>query len=283
MKNFQVDLKQEYGLKGGKLQAFVADFPWDGVAQSPNWKRPAVIVVPGGGYAFVSKREGEPVALEFLSRGFHAFVLDYHVCAENGESYPEPLFELAASVDYVKKHAEELCVNPEEIFAVGFSAGGHLTANLAVEWQNVSEKLGKTLDCKPSAVGLSYPVISKKYGHIGSFTNLLWGYSEEAQEELLKTLNLDEAVSEDTVPAFIWTTAQDDCVPPENAIRYALALDKQGIDYELHVYPRLNHGKSTGSLEVNYFTQSDEYQHVRISRWLDDCADFFRLYIEERF
>ena len=283
MKNFQVDLQKEYGLKGGKVHAYVAEFPWDSVAQSPNWKRPAVVVVPGGGYAFVSKREGEPVALAFLARGFHAFVLDYQVACENGDSYPEQLFEVSACVDYVRKHAEEFCVNPEEIFVVGFSAGGHLTGNLAVEWQNVSEKLGKPLDCKPTAVGLSYPVISEKYGHVGSQKNLLWGYSEEAKAELLKTLNLDEAVSEHTAPAFIWSTAEDDCVPPENALRYALALDKQGIDYELHIYPRLNHGKSTGSLEVNFFDANNEYQHRRLNRWLDDCADFFRLYIKERF
>ena len=132
MKTFTVNLKEEYGLKGGSLSAYVVDFPWDSKEQSPNWKRPAVIVVPGGGYAFVSKREGEPIALAFMGRGFHAFVLTYQIGGEYGESYPEQLFEVAASVDYVRKHAEELCVNPDEIFVVGFSAGGHLTGNLAI-------------------------------------------------------------------------------------------------------------------------------------------------------
>ena len=38
-------------------------------------KRRAVIVVPGGGYEFVSEREAEPVALKFAGAGFAAFVL----------------------------------------------------------------------------------------------------------------------------------------------------------------------------------------------------------------
>ncbi len=281
MKTFAVDLKETYGLKGGILTAYAVDYPWD--AQSIEWKRPTIIVVPGGGYSMVSKREGEPIALAFLARGFHAFVLEYTVGGENGESYPEQLFQAAASVDYVRKHAKQLNVNPDEIFVVGFSAGGHLTGNLAVEHQNVREKLGQDLDCKPTAVGLAYPVISQIHGHQGSYDNLLWGYSDEAKAELLKTLNLDQAVSKDTPPAFIWATATDTCVPPDNALRYALALDKMGIDYELHVYPRLGHGVSTATLEINTYSVENEKHFARTNRWLDDCTAFFRLYIQEKF
>lgn len=283
MKNIIVDLQKEYGLQGGTLECICADFPWDRREQAPTWKRPALIVVPGGGYGMVSKREAEPVAFEFFARGFQTFILTYLVGGENGVSYPEQLFELAASVDYVKKHAEEFNVNPDEVFAVGFSAGGHLTANLAVEHQNVSEKFGKTLDCKPTAVGLSYPVISYVDGHRGSYENLLYGYTDEARAELLKTLCLENAVSEHTPPAFIWTTAKDTAVPPSNALRYALALNEKEIDYELHVYPRLNHGASTASLEINPVSEETQRELRRVSRWIDDCAEFFRMYIQEKY
>ncbi|MBE7068864.1 MAG: alpha/beta hydrolase [Clostridiales bacterium] len=284
MKTYTVDLQKEYGLKGGKVDCYLVDYPGDVREQFPDWKRPAVIVVPGGGYGMVSKREAEPVALNFLARGFHAFVLYYTVGGENGLPYPEQLIELGATVDYVKKHADEFEINKDEVFAVGFSAGGHLTANLAVEYKTVGEKAGQPLDCKPTAVGLSYPVISKIHGHQGSYENLLYGYSDEAKAELLKTLNLDEAVDETTAPAFIWTTAKDTCVPPDNALRFALALDKYGIDYELHVYPRCNHGKSTGDLEINYYTGENGTidDHRKIAQWLENCASFFRMYCKEK-
>ena len=42
-------------------------------------RRPAVLVLPGGGYGGTSPREGEPVALQFAAAGFHAFVLHYRV------------------------------------------------------------------------------------------------------------------------------------------------------------------------------------------------------------
>ena len=105
------------------------------------------------------------------------------------------------------------------------------------------------------------------------------GYTEEAKAELLKTLNLNEAVTENTPPAFIWATANDGVVPADNALRYALALANQGIEYELHVYPRGQHGASTGSLEIC----PDLPEMRRISVWLEDCAQFFRLYTVEKF
>ncbi len=278
MKSYSVNLKEAYPfLQGGKLDCLAIDYPYDGT-NTVGWKRPALIVVPGGAYGMVSKREAETVAVSFLDRGFQAFVLNY-LCEPQNARYPEQLLEAASAVDYVRKHAEELDVNPEEVFLVGFSAGGHLTGNLAVEHQNIEKKAGVTLDCKPTAVGLCYPVISKVCGHKGSYDNLLKGYSEEEKAEIYKWVSLEDAVSEQTPPAFLWSTAEDTVVPPENAIRYALALGKQGIPYELHVYPRIQHGASTGNQENNAYHPDLK----RISRWVDDCTEFFRLQIVEKF
>ena len=275
MRAYTVDLTKEYSfLEAGNLQCILADFPFD--VETPTWKRPAVIVVPGGGYGMTSKREGEPIAHAFLAQGFQTFILWYSVAPD--AVYPTQLLQLAAAVDYVKKHAEEMNVNPEEVFVVGFSAGGHLAGNLAVEHQDVSQKAGVALNCKPTAVGLSYPVISQINGHQGSYINLLMGYTEEAKTELMKTLCLDEVVSKDTPPAFIWTTADDAVVPACNALRYALALARNGIEYELHVYPRGPHGLSTCSAEINIPAP----QNQRMKRWVDDCAVFFRLYTKEQ-
>lgn len=279
MKTFEVDLKKEYGTEGGKLTAILNDDIYDDPVVNEKWTRPAVIVVPGGAYWMVSKREGEPVATAFLARGFQTFILTYLAAVDGEYAYPEQLTELAAAADYVKKHAKELHVNAEEVFAVGFSAGGHLTADLAVEWQNIEEITGKKLDCKPAAVGLSYPVISAKTGYTGSHENLLQGYTEEAKAELMKRLNLDEAVSEQTPPAFIWTTAEDNCVPSENSLLYALQLAKRKIPYEVHVYPQGWHGTSISNVEM--CGEHEWLQHN--AHWLDDCASFFRLFTKEKF
>ncbi len=276
MKVCTVDLKKEYGLQGGVLDCMTIASPFDW--ENTEWKRPAVIVIPGGGYGMVSKREAEPVALAFLARGFQAFVLTYTVGGANGISYPEQIIEVGAAVDYVKKHAEELCVNKDEVFVVGFSAGGHLTCNLAIEHASISQKAGQELDCKPTAVGLCYPVINRE-GHGETFDNLLYGYTDEAKAELMKTLNLNEAVSDNTPPAFIWATAADQVVAVSNSIVYAHALAQKGIDFELHVYADGVHGLSTCDTEIN--PKGDHL--ARTSKWLDDCSAFFHRYTKETF
>ena len=274
MKVYTVDLREKYSfLQGGNLDCILMDYPMD--RENPGWKRPAVVVVPGGGYGMVSKREGDPIASEFFAQGFQAFVLTYEVTPV---AYPEQLLELSAAMDYIRANAEELNVNPDEIFVVGFSAGGHLTGNLAVEYQTVSQKAGVPLNAKPTAIGLGYPVISSLYGHVGSYDNLLVGYTQEAREELLKTLNLDQAVTKDTPPAYIFTTASDEIVPSINSLRYATALAKAGVEYELHVYPRGPHGAATAKLEINSYYP--ELENMR--NWIADCSRFFRMYTVEK-
>ena len=84
---------------GGSLDLYTVECP---LPDCKNWKRPAVIVVAGGAYEHVSKREGATVACNFLARGFQCFVLNY-LTVNDGVRYPEQLHELSASVDYLKK------------------------------------------------------------------------------------------------------------------------------------------------------------------------------------
>ncbi|MBQ8884840.1 MAG: alpha/beta hydrolase [Clostridia bacterium] len=301
MNIFKVKLKEHYKVMGGELDCVLRDRALSVETTSADFRRPAVIVVPGGNYWFVSKSEGEPVADYFRNRGFQTFVLTYltvgmfdanerknecfyWVDEKDAEEidevcYPEHLIELGAAVDYVRKHADEFMVNPDEIFVVGFSAGGHLVADLAVEYASVGEKAGQALDCKPTAIGLGYPVITNKEAFKGTHENLLRGYTQEAKVELLKTLNLDEAVSASTAPAFIWTMATDNLVPSANSLRFALALAGHGVPYELHVYPRGEHGISTGERSLHPYIPDEA---VRTARWKDDCVEFFKLFISEK-
>ena len=71
-------------------------------------RRPAVIICPGGGYEYQSDRESEPIALEFLKRGYQAFILEYAVLEENETKglLPYPQMDLAKAVAYVKEHQE---------------------------------------------------------------------------------------------------------------------------------------------------------------------------------
>ena len=101
--------------------------------------RPAMLVIPGGGYSSVcADREGWPIADAFLKHGINCFVLKYRVGPEY--KYPEHLIDAALAMDHIRKNAEKYSVDPNRIYTVGFSAGGHLVGLIATKHKEV-EKL----------------------------------------------------------------------------------------------------------------------------------------------
>ena len=159
-------------------------------------------------------------------------------------------------------------MDPGAIFAVGFSAGGHLVADYSDEHHTLRARTGVDLVTKIRGVGLAYPVIDE---HDGSFENLLRGYPEKEKNGLKEALKLSKRVNAATPPTFLWTTATDRLVPAANTLRYALALDEQGIPYEVHVYPKGGHGMANGSPEIN-----DDLEAAAIlSAWVEDMCRFF--------
>ena len=209
--------------------------------------RPAIVICPGGGYGFVSDREGDPIARTFAAAGFQTFVLDYEV---KTVPFPSHLLTAGKAVALVREHAEEWNINPNKVFVIGFSAGGHLAGSLGVLWNReyIKAALGTTTEHRPNGMILCYPVItSGEYAHRGSFNNLLM---DRMSDTLLEETSLELQVSADTVPTFIWHTFEDTCVPMENALLMATALRKNNIPFELHTFPRGCHGLSLVTSEV---------------------------------
>lgn len=204
-------------------------------------KRPAVVVVPGGGYHFVSKREGDPVAAEFFAAGFQSFVFTYSVAPT---VFPASLMELATAVKYVRSHAEEWNIDPDKIIICGFSAGGHLCGSLSTMWNEpfLAESIdAKPEEFKPNGAILSYPVISSGLcAHRGSFNNLLAGLPEELKDYT----SLENRVTEATPRTFLWSTWTDQLVPIKNSLLYAEALADAGVNCEVHIFPEGRHGLS---------------------------------------
>lgn len=241
MKHNIINLKDFYDLEGGELYTYIMDKPFD---QDVKWTRPGIIILPGGGYQYVSRREGEPIAIDYMHYGFHAFILRYKC---EGTVYPEHLKELACAIDYIKKHADEYNLDKDNMFGIGFSAGGHLLASLTTN-KSITEKYAPGLDYKLNAITLSYPVINAYQGHEWSFNELL---KDKKTKELLDETSLDLNVCKDSTPAYIWATRTDESVPVINSISYYKALKKAKVKTKLTIFPYGPHGLSNAKKEFN--------------------------------
>lgn len=233
-------------------------------------RKGAVIICPGGGYDYCSEREATPVAYRFAGAGYAAFVLRYS-CYE--KKFPTALLECAAAVKYVRENAEELDIDPDKIFVMGFSAGGHLAASMANLWN--SSVLSDTLGCdsellKVNGSILCYPVIlsDPELTHEGSISNLLL---HKDDPELRDYLSMDKRIGAQTPPTFLWHCSDDGCVPVENSLYYMNELSKNNIPFEAHIYPSGGHGLSLCDKSVA--TWEGHIQPIPAT-WVAHCVDW---------
>lgn len=210
-------------------------------------KRPCMLICPGGAYAYCSKREAEPVALEFLPEGFNCFVLTY---STKPHSFPSQLLEVAAVMELIYKNTDKWHCDTEKIAILGFSAGGHLAAFYSnmFDCKEVREFFPESKSVNASV--LCYPVITGDfdYTHRDSIINVT---GHEPSKEDKEFFSCEKRVSEKTPPAFIWHTSEDASVNVNNSLFYAQALSKYKIPFEMHIYPFGRHGLSTANEQTN--------------------------------
>lgn len=236
----------------------------------PDRKRPAIIICPGGGFNHLSPREGEPVAVRMLSHGFQAFILEYSL---DPARFPVAVSELAVAVAYLRQHAHKFHIASDAIWVAGMSAGGHVAASLGVYWHNpLLTDLGlSSTQIQPNGLLLGYPVItSGQYAHHGSIASLLGDDLKNPQA--LKSVSLEKQVSQFTPPAFIWSTADDQSVPCENALLFANAMKAHHRPFQLHIFPNGRHGSSLGNAETAL--PNGKYQAASIVNWPEMFANW---------
>ncbi len=209
---------------------------------------PVVVIFPGGGYTFRSNvNEGETVAKFFNSQGIAAAVVQYRVAPYR---YPAPLLDAQRAIKLLRYKAAELNINPDRLFTLGFSAGGHLCGMTATfpDICNIYNDEVDKMSHKPTGAIPCYPVVTsdENVWHGGSFENLLGDKNGEKDE-----YSIEKRVDKDTCPCFIFHCAHDGLVPKENSIMLAEALWKNDIHCELHIFPEGGHGGGLRQVNLN--------------------------------
>src|SRR5262249_34444352 len=91
-------------------------------------KRPGILFIHGGGWAFGDKGMYGPLARALAAKGFVAFSINYRLLPKY--HYPAQLDDAQRAVRYVRAHADAYNLDPDRLGALGDSAGGYLVAML---------------------------------------------------------------------------------------------------------------------------------------------------------
>ena len=265
-----IDLYEQFGIpKDEDVRGeLICQVLTPNLSVSENRRRPAVLILPGGGYSRTSQREGEPIALHFLLRNYAAFTLHY-TCAPH--SFPVALREAAMAMRYIRENADDFDVEPSMVAAVGFSAGGHLCGMLGTMYDCAEvADLDDADMIRPNALALCYPVlIEEGRTHQGSFECISGGNTA-----LRKRLSIEKHVRPDMPPVFLWHTRTDNCVPCRNSIIMAQALEEAGVDFSLHIYHKGPHGLSTAD-DLTYPSWGMPEISQDVKKWISEMLDFF--------
>jgi len=206
----------------------------------------AVLLMPGGGYGFLSyDNEGISQARWLNALGITAFILLYRLPSEGWvDRAVVPLQDAQRAMRLIRSNAARFAVRPDRVAVLGFSAGGHLAGSLATRHAEpvyAAVDAADALPARPDLAGLLYPVVSLSapFTHGGSRDALLGvSASEEARRHGSVELRVDAATS----PCFLAHAGDDGLVPVANSLALYTALHAAARPAELHVFNQGGHG-----------------------------------------
>ena len=148
---------------------------------------------------------------------------------------------------------------------MGFSAGGHLAATVGTHFDfgdpNSDDPIER-VNCRPDAMILCYPVISfGEFRHEGSMNALL---GDKPSQDMIALLSNETQVTADTPPTFLWHTANEPGVLVENSFLFSIALIKNKLSFELHIFPDGPHGIGLAQ------------EHPQVKVWTRLCEEWLK-------
>lgn len=225
----------------------------------------AVIICPGGGYTrLAAGHEGVEVANALNEMGVAAFVLKYRIPNDSSmiNKAIGPLQDAQRAIQLVRQRAKEWKINVNRVGIMGFSAGGHLASTAGTHFlKPVTENTNNT-KIRPDFMVLLYPVISfsDTTAHIGSRNQLI---GKSPTPAMIRQYSNELQVTPQTPPAFIVHAGDDNGVKVQNSIDFYMALQKNNIPAEMHIYPKGGHG-----FGMDNATTTDKWMD-RLKNWLE--------------
>ena len=203
----------------------------------------AVVVIPGGGYELVAMyHEGYDVAKKLSEQGITAAVLKYRLPNPESSNRPHlvPLTDARRALRLLRSMSDKYGVNKEKVGVLGFSAGSHLATVVSLWESDVAYE-------NPNYSALIYGVTNL------SDENLKWLeeslYHRKLTNEEIKQNTLLNLVSNNTPPAFLIHSYNDETCLAEESILYAQKLTENKVLVEAHLFSKGGHGFGLGRAE----------------------------------
>jgi len=250
-------------------QAFLGD-----LCVPNNHKRAIILIVHGGGGIAGSKEWIRAWANEYHRAGYATFNINYRLFNKNETKavFPQPVQNVKAAVQYLRKNANQIKIDPDRIILHGNSAGATLTAQVLVSandsyyqgselWANISDQPNGMIAFYGYYTGLTrYTDV-----YFGGTTNSSEPQVQERRRKANAILNANSA----NAPSILFHGTKDRIVPYELMTKFAEALKQANKDVETITIDGGDHGFDRSVLRVNYLSREGKASANKILAWLN--------------
>ncbi|MDB4671506.1 sulfatase-like hydrolase/transferase [Pirellulaceae bacterium] len=210
---------------------------------------PAVVCIHGGGWANGHRGNHTKVAQALAVRGYVAVTISYRLSGE--APFPAAIHDCKAAVRFLRANAKRFGINPKQIGAIGLSAGGHLTALLAVtagqkdlEGEGGNQRFSSAIQAAVP-MGAQTDLLSQRTREVSSnkAKGQIWRqFLGGSQEDSLGNYRLASPLyhlDRDDPPFWFVCGEKDD--PSTRADRFRNRLEELGIESGLTIVPQAPH------------------------------------------
>jgi acetyl esterase/lipase len=199
---------------------------------------PAIVYIHGGRWRGGSRVSDSGLQVgQWADLGFFAMTIDYRLVG--GSPAPAPYQDSLTAIRWLHAHADEYGVDPDRIYVIGNSSGGHLVSLLATLGDGPYEKLGGWEDARSDiaaaiSVAGAYELNQLDWGN-------LWTPVEGDVMEARRLASPMYHISATTKPILVIHSDDDQSVPIQQALDFVAALDAAGVEHKFLHYTDRGH------------------------------------------
>ena len=217
-----------YDVRYGGATSMDVYLPLDG-----GDRRPAVLMIHGGGWRLFSKSAYTDQAIRLARAGYVTATINYRLVPDG--AYPALIQDCVCALAYLRAHADEYGLDPDRVAVLGYSAGGHLASLLGV---GIDEPDFEP-SCEAGTTGPPNAVVSgagpqdmRRLPEVDSVTEFLGGTQDEVPERYAAASPITH-VHPDAPPYLFIHGTSDAFVDVEQSEDMRAALDELGVETRL--------------------------------------------------
>lgn len=235
---------------------------------------PAMVFIHGGGWRTGSKENVPGFLRKAHAEGWLAVVsVEYRFT--DVAIHPAQVDDCARAIQFLRQNAEKWNIDPDRIGVTGGSAGGHLSAYIALQDDEanltsedpVERQSSRVLFAIPFAGPTDWGLLSRIEHEHPAYRQLI-GYNPgtpagEMAADRIKDVSPVSFVGADDPPMLIVHGDADQIVPVEHAQVLEAAMKKVGVPVELHLVKGGKHGVAGASGEAA--ARADAYMREQLN------------------